>query len=30
NSAEVAAGEPLGKPRLKAISREDLLGLGDA
>jgi len=30
NSAEVAAGEPLGKPRLKAISREDLLSLGEA
>ncbi|MBU3642702.1 MAG: glutamate synthase subunit beta [Candidatus Nanopelagicaceae bacterium] len=29
NSAEVAAGEALGKPRLKAISREDLLGLGE-
>ena len=28
NTAEVQAGEPLGKPRLKAISREDLLGLG--
>ena len=28
NQAEVAAGEPLGKPRLKAVSREDLLGLG--
>jgi ferredoxin--NADP+ reductase len=30
NSAEVAAGEPLGKPRLKAISREELLSLGEA
>ncbi len=30
NNAEVAAGEPLGKPRLKAISREDLLSLGEA
>ena len=28
NAAEVAAGEPLGKPRKKAILREDLLGLG--
>ncbi len=28
NAAEVAAGEPLGKPRKKAISREDLLNLG--
>ena len=28
NQAEVEAGEPLGKPRLKAVSREDLLGLG--
>lgn len=28
NSAEISAGEPLGKPRLKAVSREDLLGLG--
>ena len=28
NSAEVSAGEPLGKPRLKAVSREELLGLG--
>ncbi len=30
NNAEVAAGEPLGKPRLKAVSREDLLSLGEA
>ena len=29
NSAEVLAGEALGKPRLKAVSREELLGLGD-
>ncbi len=28
NTAEVAAGEPLGKPRKKAVSREDLLNLG--
>lgn len=28
NAAEVAAGEPLGKPRKKAISREELLNLG--
>lgn len=28
NEAEVAAGEPLGKPRLKAVAREDLLKLG--
>ena len=28
NNAEVSAGEPLGKPRLKAVSREELLGLG--
>jgi ferredoxin--NADP+ reductase len=28
NAAEIAAGEPLGKPRRKAISREDLLNLG--
>ncbi len=28
NSAEVAAGEPLGKPRKKAVSREELLNLG--
>ena len=30
NSLEIAAGEPLGKPRLKAISREELLSLGEA
>jgi ferredoxin--NADP+ reductase len=29
NAAEVSAGEPLGKPRLKAISREELLSLGE-
>ena len=29
NEAEVAAGEPLGKPRLKAVSREELLSLGE-
>ena len=28
NSAEISAGEALGKPRLKAVSREELLGLG--
>jgi ferredoxin--NADP+ reductase len=28
NEAEVAAGEPLGKPRRKAVSREELLKLG--
>ena len=28
NNAEVSAGDPLGKPRLKAVSREELLGLG--
>jgi ferredoxin--NADP+ reductase len=28
NAAEVAAGEPLGKPRKKALSREELLNLG--
>jgi ferredoxin--NADP+ reductase len=28
NSAEIAAGEPLGKPRRKAVSREELLNLG--
>jgi ferredoxin--NADP+ reductase len=28
NEAEVAAGEPLGKPRLKAVDREELLKLG--
>ena len=28
NAAEIAAGEPLGKPRRKTISREELLNLG--
>jgi ferredoxin--NADP+ reductase len=28
NAAEIAAGEPHGKPRIKAVSREDLLRLG--
>ena len=28
NAAEVALGEPLGKPRLKAVERHDLLRLG--
>ena len=28
NTAEIAAGEPLGKPRRKAVSREELLNLG--
>jgi ferredoxin--NADP+ reductase len=28
NAAEVAAGEPLGKPRKKAVLREELQGLG--
>ncbi|MFM6841045.1 MAG: FAD-dependent oxidoreductase [Candidatus Planktophila sp.] len=28
NASEVAAGEPLGKPRKKAVSREELLNLG--
>ena len=28
NEAEVAAGEPLGKPRRKSVSREELLKLG--
>ncbi|MFM1951646.1 MAG: hypothetical protein RJA33_440 [Actinomycetota bacterium] len=28
NAAEVAAGEPLGKPRRKAVLREELLNLG--
>jgi len=28
NSAEIAAGEPHGKPRIKAVSREELLRLG--
>ena len=29
NNAEITAGEALGKPRLKAISREELLSLGE-
>ena len=28
NEAEIAAGEPLGKPRRKAVAREELLKLG--
>jgi ferredoxin/flavodoxin---NADP+ reductase len=28
NAAEIAAGEPHGKPRIKAVSREELLCLG--
>ena len=28
NAAEIAAGEPHGKPRIKAVSREELLRLG--
>jgi ferredoxin--NADP+ reductase len=28
NAAEIAAGEPHGKPRIKAVSREELLSLG--
>jgi ferredoxin--NADP+ reductase len=28
NAAEIAAGEPHGKPRVKAVSREELLRLG--
>ena len=28
NAAEIAAGEPLGKPRKKGLSREELLNLG--
>jgi ferredoxin--NADP+ reductase len=28
NDAEIAAGEPLGKPRRKAVTREELLKLG--
>jgi ferredoxin--NADP+ reductase len=28
NTAEIAAGEPHGKPRIKAVSREELLRLG--
>jgi len=29
NAAEIAAGEPHGKPRIKAVSREELLRLGE-
>jgi ferredoxin--NADP+ reductase len=29
NQAEIAAGEPHGKPRIKAVSREELLSLGN-
>jgi ferredoxin--NADP+ reductase len=28
NAAEVAAGEPHGKPRIKSVDRQELLGLG--
>ena len=28
NEAEIAAGEPVGKPRRKAVTREELLKLG--
>jgi ferredoxin--NADP+ reductase len=28
NEAEIAAGEPVGKPRRKAVVREELLKLG--
>jgi ferredoxin--NADP+ reductase len=28
NAGEIATGEPVGKPRIKAVSREELLGLG--
>ncbi len=28
NAAEIAAGEPLGKPRRKAVEEQELLGLG--
>jgi ferredoxin--NADP+ reductase len=28
NTAEIAAGEPHGKPRIKVVSREELLRLG--
>ena len=30
NASEIAAGEALGKPRLKEVSREKLLSLGEA
>ena len=28
NAAEIAAGEPTGKPRVKSVDRQELLGLG--
>ena len=28
NAAEIAAGEPQGKPRIKSVDRQELLGLG--
>jgi ferredoxin--NADP+ reductase len=28
NAAEIAAGEPCGKPRVKSVDRQELLGLG--
>jgi ferredoxin--NADP+ reductase len=28
NAAEIAAGEPQGKPRIKSVNRQELLGLG--
>ena len=28
NAAEIAAGEPKGKPRIKSVNRQELLGLG--
>jgi ferredoxin--NADP+ reductase len=28
NAAEIAAGEPSGKPRIKSVDRQELLGLG--
>jgi len=28
NAAEIAAGEPHGKPRIKSVDRQELLGLG--
>jgi ferredoxin--NADP+ reductase len=27
NAAEIAAGEPKGKPRVKSVSRDELLGM---
>ena len=29
NAAEIANGESVGKPRIKAVNRDDLLSLGD-